>query len=167
MKIEKLENTMQGRGSNFISVEMRALENNKKHTARLRTGEKVDLVELTRKNMQYLYQDAGEAHFMDMETFEQVSATSHILGNYQYYIAEGEELEVKLSAESEVVMADTPKHTTITIDRIDEASADRVAAQKLNAQASNGRVVSGVAAFVTPGTAVVIDVETEAYVSRA
>eukprot|EP00466_Bigelowiella_natans_P021184 jgi/Bigna1/82640/fgenesh1_pg.95_\ len=168
-KVEKIETTMQGRGSNFYVVDMRAISNNKKHSARLRSGEKVELVELKRLDMQYLYEDDNEVYFMDPDSFEQIAAPADILGNYRYYVSAGEELEVRATEDGlSLVWAEIPTFADVEVQSVTgSAAAGRATAEKLTATTVNGRVITGCAKFVEAGTKIQIKVETEEYVGKA
>eukprot|EP00472_Partenskyella_glossopodia_P012443 CAMPEP_0197530052 /NCGR_PEP_ID=MMETSP1318-20131121/30467_1 /TAXON_ID=552666 /ORGANISM="Partenskyella glossopodia, Strain RCC365" /LENGTH=157 /DNA_ID=CAMNT_0043085721 /DNA_START=302 /DNA_END=775 /DNA_ORIENTATION=- len=156
---------MQGRGSNFISAELRVLSNNKKQNIRLRVGEKIELVELSRKLLQYLYHDEKEAHFMDPESFDQSSCSVEVLGNYQYYIQPGEELEVRITeGGDDIVSADTPTFAVTTIESMSKSPGRDPG--KLAGIAENGREIKGIAKHVEAGTKIEIKVENEEYVTR-
>ncbi|GAB5355777.1 hypothetical protein AAMO2058_000234500 [Amorphochlora amoebiformis] len=167
MKVHKLETTMQGRGSNFFQLDLRSVKNNKKHTARLRANEKVELIELERAHRQYLYQEGDYTHFMDPSSFEIDTAPSDILGNYKYYITEGEELEVRTTETSgDLVFAITPTFAEVKLKSVNADIASNTNLTKHTGIAENGRTIYSVAKHVQTGDVVQIRVETEEYTGK-
>jgi len=64
---------------------------------RFRADEGVEEVELERRPMQVLYRDEEATHFMDSETFEQVSIPNQRLGPAAAYLTEGSTVPVEFS----------------------------------------------------------------------
>ncbi len=163
VKIDKMTKTMQGRGSNFLSVELRDVNTGKKGSARLRTDEKVELVDLTKSKWQFLYEDAGVAYFMEPTLFEQVDAPASILGNYQYYVAPGEEVNLYQSEKGALVMSDCP---LVAVTTIESMGGDRGETRTRYATAVNGRTITKVANHVQAGQKIEVSVDSEEYLRR-
>jgi elongation factor P len=62
-----------GKGGAFIRTKMKNMITNLTKEETFRSGEKFEIPNLEYKNMQYLYEQDGLYHFMDQETYEQVS----------------------------------------------------------------------------------------------
>ena len=58
-----------------------------------RAGEKVELVDFEEKHMQFLYKD-DRYHFMDLETYEQISLSADEVGDARDYLKENTEVEI-------------------------------------------------------------------------
>ena len=81
------------------------------------TGEKMETAHIDYKQMQFLYLDQNDFHFMDQSTFEQISLSEEKLGDGAKYLKEGfvvtisfygnEALDVNLPAVVELKVTDT------------------------------------------------------------
>src|SRR5262249_31118287 len=57
----------------FIALKIRNVLNGSTIDKRLRSGEEVEVIELDRREMEYLYSESGGHVFMDQENFEQLT----------------------------------------------------------------------------------------------
>lgn len=62
-----------GKGGAFIRTKMKNMITNLTKEETFRSGEKFEIPNLEYKSMQYLYEQDGLYHFMDQESYEQVS----------------------------------------------------------------------------------------------
>src|SRR2546429_9618199 len=69
-----------GKGGAFVRTKLKHMRLGKGIDNTFRAGEKDDLVEYDEKNMQFLYKD-DPYHFMDTETYEQVSLSADEAGD--------------------------------------------------------------------------------------
>src|SRR5438046_9837456 len=76
-----------------------------------RSGEKVELVDSEEKHMQFLYKDDGY-HFMDTETYEQVSLSPDEVGDARDWLKENTEVHV-LYIEGPPVTVELPNFVDI------------------------------------------------------
>ncbi len=91
-----------GKGGAFVRTKLKHMRLGKVIDNTFRAGEKVDLVEYDEKHMQFLYKD-DRYHFMDTETYEQVSLSADEVGDET-----GAVLQVPLFLnEGDVVKVDT------------------------------------------------------------
>jgi elongation factor P len=58
-----------------------------------RAGEKVELVDFEEKRMQYLYKD-DRYHFMDLDTYDQISLSAEEVGDARDFLKENTEVEI-------------------------------------------------------------------------
>jgi len=81
------------------------------------TGEKIDLARIDYKQMQFLYSDQNDFHFMDQATYEQIALPREKIGEGAKYLKEGfvvnisfygsEALDVNLPAAVELKVTET------------------------------------------------------------
>jgi len=77
-----------GKMQSFIELKMKDVRFG--HFAeRLRHTEKLDDVELTKRQMDYIYSDNAACYFMDPETFEQVGVPKDAVGKVEKFLKEG------------------------------------------------------------------------------
>src|SRR5437899_7378375 len=69
-----------GKGGAFVRTKLKHMKLGKVIDNTFRSGEKVELVDFEDKHMQFLYRD-DRYHFMDTETYEQVSLSAVEVGD--------------------------------------------------------------------------------------
>jgi len=72
-RIVEFQHVKPGKGGAFVRTKLKALGSGAVVDRTFRAGEKFSRVHTEVKNVQYLYDDGGEVHFMDSETYEQFS----------------------------------------------------------------------------------------------
>ena len=70
-RIVEFQHVKPGKGGAFVRTKLKALEAGSVVDRTFRAGEKFARVHTEVKNVQFLYDDGSEAHFMDEETYEQ------------------------------------------------------------------------------------------------
>jgi elongation factor P len=73
-------------------LKMRNLNSGNIVTHTLKSGLKLEEIEVTNMEVQYLYRDDNGIYFMDVETFETVSIPAVIVGDYVNYLKEGDKV---------------------------------------------------------------------------
>lgn len=77
-------------------------------------GEKVDKPDLEEKNMEYLYHDGDHYHFMDQETFEQLTIEEKLIEDAIMLMREKEKVIVQLY-NGNPISVDLPKFVELEI----------------------------------------------------
>src|SRR5436309_14389643 len=70
-RIVEFQHVKPGKGGAFVRTKLKNLDSGSVVEKTFRAGEKFTRVHTEVKNVQFLYDDGSEAHFMDEETFEQ------------------------------------------------------------------------------------------------
>ncbi len=133
---------------------------------RFRADEPVEDVQLEKRPMQVLYRDQDATHFMDSETYEQVSIENQRLGPAAAYLAEGSTVQVEFSAGRAVgvVFPDV-----VEVQVVETAPPTRSVGNEnvwKEARLDNGLVIQ-VPPFIAPGEWIRVEVATSTYVERA
>ena len=84
-----------GKGGAFVRTKLKHMRLGKVIDNTFRAGEKVELVDFDEKHMQFLYRD-DRYHFMDLETYEQISLSADEVGDARDYLKENMEVDVLL-----------------------------------------------------------------------
>src|SRR5919109_2663028 len=82
-----------GKGGAFVRTKLKHMKQGKVIDNTFRSGEKVDLVDFEERHMQFLYRDE-RYHFMDTETYEQVSPSEDEVGDARLYLRENTEVDM-------------------------------------------------------------------------
>ena len=85
-----------GKGQAFNRVKIRNLITGRVVEKTFKSGESVELADVVDTDMQYLYNDGEEWHFMDPETFEQISAEESVIGDEKKWLKEQDIVTVTL-----------------------------------------------------------------------
>lgn len=133
---------------------------------RFRADEAVEDVQVERRTMQVLYRDGEATHFMDTETYDQVSIENARLGPAVAYLTEGATVPVEFSdgAPVGVVFPDV-----VEVQVVDTAPPTRgIGTENVwkEARLENGLTIL-VPPFIAPGEWIRVDVEAGTYVERA
>ena len=70
-RIVEFQHVKPGKGGAFVRTKLKGLDSGAVVDETFRAGEKFARVHTQVRNVQFLYDDGGEAHFMDEESFEQ------------------------------------------------------------------------------------------------
>jgi len=130
-----------------------------------RGGERVPLVHLERKTMQYLYTTGDEYIVMDKTTFEQLSLPRALLGDAVRFLTENMDVTVVFHDETPIgVELPTAVDLRVT-ETAPGFRGDTVSGGSKPATLETGAVVQ-VPLFVTAGEVVRIDTRTGTYLER-
>src|SRR5512134_441170 len=70
-RIVEFQHVKPGKGGAFVRTKLKSLDSGAVVDKTFRAGEKFPRVHTEVKNVQFLYDDGSEAHFMDEQTYEQ------------------------------------------------------------------------------------------------
>jgi elongation factor P len=155
-----------GKGTPTTQIDMRRLSDGVKVTDRYKTTEQVERAFVEDKPFDFLYSDGGGAHFMNAETYDQITVPDDVIGDQAQWLQEG--MKVTLSMFNEMPVAiQLPPRVTLEITETEPAMKGQTASSSYKpAKLSNGARVM-VPPHIAPGTRVVIQTEDGSYVERA
>src|SRR4029077_7538925 len=81
---------------------------------RFGSTDKIDLVDIERKQLEFSYQDHNGYHFMDPETYDTVTLQENLIGDTKEYLTENLAVQV-LYAESKPVQIELPASVSLKI----------------------------------------------------
>src|SRR4029453_1356266 len=116
-QIVDFQHVKPGKGGAFVRTKLKHMKLGKVIDNTFRSGEKVELVEYEEKHMQYLYRD-DRYHFMDTETYEQLSMSAEGVGEARDYLKENIEVDV-LYIDGSPAAVEVPNFVELTITRTD------------------------------------------------
>src|SRR5205807_6996730 len=70
-----------GKGTPTTQIDMRRISDGVKVAQRFKTTEQVERAYVEDRDYQYLYQDSDGFHFMNTETYDQVTLPADVIGN--------------------------------------------------------------------------------------
>lgn len=156
-----------GKGSAFVRTKLKNLQSGKTVEHTFKVGEKIEVVDLNRVNMQYLYKDTAQYYFMDNNNYEQVSIPTELVAEKGQYLKEGQDVIV-LMHEANPLSLDIPKKLTFKVTESMSGVKGDTASGRVTKEATlETGVKIQVPLFVKEGDLVVINTDTGEYVERA
>src|SRR5881397_1521139 len=153
-----------GKGGAFVRTKLKHMRQGRVIDNTFRSGEKVELVDFEDKHMQFLYKD-DRFHFMDMETYDQVSLSEDEVGDAALYLKDNTEVEV-LYIDGSPATIDLPNFIELAVARTDPGvRGDTAQGGTKPATLETGAVVQ-VPLFLNEGDVVKVDTRTGEYLGR-
>ena len=162
----KVDHVKPGKGGAFAQVELRNLRNGSKLNERFRSADKIERVRLEQKDQQFLFEDDGMLHFMDAETFEQISLPAEILGERRPFLQDGMTITVEFH-DNEALNATLPQKVTCRVAETEPVVKGQTAANSFKPAVLDNGVKVQVPPFVGPDEDIVVNTETMEYAERA
>ena len=163
-----LENEMvkPGKGQAFNRVKMRNLKTGRVIERTFKSGDKVEGADVTDVEMQYLYCDGENWHFMDQASFEQYTAGKEIMEEAARWL-KGEETCVVTLWNGQPLVVTPPNFVILEITETDPGvRGDTSGGGGKPATLETGAVVR-VPLFVGTGEKIKVDTRSGEYVARA
>jgi len=163
--VTEFQHVKPGKGGAFVRVKMKNLVTGRMLDRTLRSGEKIEIVRMEARPMQFLYQDGDHFVFMDQETYEQISVPSVVVGDFSLYIKEGEMVKINFNEETPVTI-EIPFFLNLKIVQCEPGvKGDTVSNVTKPAKLETGAVVQ-VPLFVEEGETIRVDTRTSEYIER-
>jgi elongation factor P len=166
-KIIEFQHVKPGKGGAFVRTKLRRASDGAVIDRTFRAGEKFRPVRTEVRKMQFLYSDGNDAHFMDTESYEQLTIPQSTLAEPLRWMRESDELDV-LYIDDEPADVQLPSAIDLKVTetepglRGDTASGGGTKPATLETGAK-----IQVPLFVEIGDAVRVDTRSGEYVSRA
>lgn len=156
-----------GKGSAVVRTRLKSLKTGRVLDFTFKSGETAEEISVDTREMQYLYKTGEEYFFMNQVSFEQISLTGEMIGDFRKFIKEGDIVQVLLH-EGDPLGIRYPKKVKLKVSEADEATRGNTitgGAKKMVTLETGVSVT--VPLFIKKGDTIVIDTETGEYVERA
>ncbi len=155
-----------GNWRGMVQCKLRNIKTGNQLEHRFRSEDRVEKATLDTHQMQYLYSDGSGHHFMNTETYDQISLSDEALGDSLGYMLPETVITVDFY-ESEPIAVELPNTVVLQVVETEPAMKGATAAGGSKpAKLETGLIVQ-VPQFVESGTKVVVDTRSGDYVSRA
>ncbi len=153
-----------GKGGAFVRTKLKHMKQGRVIDNTFRAGEKVELVDFDEKRMQYLYRDE-RYHFMDLETYDQISLSADEVGDARDFLKDNTEIEI-LFIDGSPVTVELPNFMELQIVKTDPGvRGDTASGGSKPATLETGAVIQ-VPLFLNEGDVVKVDTRSSEYLSR-
>jgi len=164
--ITNFEHRTPGNLRAFIQIKIKDVIQGKTIERRLGSSDEVDVVDLDRREMEYLYSDNTGATFMDKENYDQVVISPDVLGDALLFLRPNAELNV-LFYDGNAISLELPPSVDLTVkDCPPEVKGATVTNQTKDATMETGLMIR-VPAFIKVGETLKISTSERSYQSRA
>src|SRR4029453_8426100 len=155
-----------GKGTPTTQVDMRRISHGVKGAQRFKTTEQVERAYVEDREYQYLYQDSDGFHFMNTETYDQVTLPADTIGNQAAYLQP--EMKVRLSVHEGVpVSIELPQKAVLEVVETEPSVKGQTAASSYKPAVLSNGMGHMVPPLVGPGTKIVVMTADGSYVERA
>ena len=160
------QNIHPGKGTPVTQLDLRRISDGVKISERYRTTEQVERAFVEAREHSFLYEDGEGYHFMNPETYEQVTVTKDVIGDQAAYLQEG--MACMLSLHEGVPIAiELPQRVTLEIVETEPTVKWQTASSSYKPAVLSNGARTMVPPHVGTGTRVVIMTEDGSYVERA
>ena len=160
------ENIHPGKGTPVTQLDMRRISDGVKVSERYRTTEQVERATVEEREHQFLYTDADGSHFMNSETYDQVTVPDDVVGDGVAYLHP--EMKVMLSMhEGTAIAIVLPQKVTLEVVETEPTTKGQTASSSYKPAVLSNGVRTAVPPFIGVGTRVVVMTADGAYVERA
>ena len=166
-KVLEFQHVKPGKGGAFVRTRLRRAADGAVIDRTFRAGEKFRAVHTESRRMQFLYSDGTDAHFMDSQSFEQMTLPEDGVAKALRWIKPSEEVDV-LYIDDRPADVNVPSAVELEVTQTDPGVKGDTASGGGTKPATleTGAVVQ-VPLFIDAGERVRVDTRSGEYVSRA
>jgi elongation factor P len=165
-RIVEFQHVKPGKGGAFVRTKLKALDTGAVVDKTFRAGEKFARVHTEVKNVQYMYDDGTEAHFMDEASFEQFGLPHSEVADALAYLVPSSSVQM-LTVDGRPAGLQLPASVELKVAQTEPAvRGDTVTNVTKPATLETGAVVQ-VPLFVGSGERIKVDPREGRYISRA
>ncbi len=162
--VTKAEFMSPGKGSPVMRVKFKNVQTGSAGEYTYKTSEQVEVADISKKEMQFLYRDGGELVFMDPKSYDQVSIPVGLVEKVGYLIPNLKCWIVWYKEKA--IGVNLPSHVTLkVVESPNDVAGNRVNAPKKTVKLETG-VEAQVPLFIKVGESITLDTETDSYLSR-
>ena len=155
-----------GKGSAFVRTRLKNVKTGSTVERTFRAGEKLERATVDTRDMQMLYNDDSGFHFMDQESFENVTIQRELIGDPADFLKDGMQVSVQFY-DGNPIGVELAAHVELKVEETDPGfKGDTAQGTTKPAKLETGATVN-VPLFVNPGDVIRIDTRDRRYIGRA
>ncbi|HSX27657.1 MAG TPA: elongation factor P [Patescibacteria group bacterium] len=154
-----------GRGGSIVNVKIKSLIDGRVLDKTFKGNETISPADVTKQNVQYLYNDGKTYFLMNDETFEQFEVQVDLVGDSAGYLKEGDKVILQFF-DGHPINVELPKNVPLQVTYTENAvKGDTSSAITKNADLETGITIK-VPAFIKTGDIISVDTLTGNYRER-
>ena len=165
-QVVEFQHVKPGKGAAFVRTKLKSLTNGRVVDNTFPAGHTIDIIRVERRKFQYLYNDDMGYHFMNNETYEQISLDPQLLENPQF-LQENMNVDVIYNANDDTPLTmEMPQHIEAEITYTEPGIKGDTANNSLKPATIDSGAEVRVPLFVNIGDKIKIDTRTGEYLNR-
>jgi len=154
-----------GKGGAFVRTKLKNVKTGLVVDKTFRAGEKMEQAIIDRKTMQYLYGDSNGYHFMNKETYEQISLSKDQINDIADLLKEGNDVDISF-CKGDIIGVELPNFMNLkVIETMPGAKGNTVYGALKSATLETGVIIQ-VPLFIKEGDTIKIDTRENKYIER-
>ncbi|KFF15125.1 MULTISPECIES: elongation factor P [Flavobacterium] len=165
-KIVEFLHVKPGKGPAFVRTKLRSLTTGRVLDNTFSAGHKIDDVRVETHNYQFLYAEGDEFHFMNTESFEQISLNKNIL-DAPGLLKEGTSVMVQVNTETDLPLSvDMPSSVILEVTYAEPGVKGNTATNATKSATVETGATVNVPLFINEGDKIKIDTASGSYMER-
>ena len=165
-KIIEFLHVKPGKGPAFVRTKLKSLTNGKVLDNTFSAGHKIDEVRVETHTFQYLYAEGDQFHFMNNESFEQITLDKKVL-DAPDLLKEGTNVMIQINAETEAPLSvDMPASIVLEVTYAEPGVKGNTATNATKPATVETGASINVPLFINEGDKIKIDTASGSYMER-
>ena len=165
--IVSFQHVKPGKGGAFVRTKLKSLTSGKIIDHTFNAGMRIEEVRVERRSHQFLYADELGYHFMNSQTYEQITLSPHQLEDADLLKEGQEEIELLFHAEKETVLScSLPNTLILKVKHAEPGLRGDTATNALKPVTLETGATLHVPLFIEEGTQIKIDVKNRKYAGK-
>ena len=155
-----------GKGPAFVRTKLRSVTNGRVLENTFSAGHKIDVVRVETHTYQYLYAEGDDFHFMNTETFEQITLNKNVLDKPEL-LKEGTNVMVQINTETDLPLSvDMPASIILEVTYTEPGLKGNTATNATKPATVETGASINVPLFINEGDKIKIDTASGSYMER-
>jgi elongation factor P len=150
----------------FVQASIRSIKTGKSSDVRFSSTEKIEVVPMMTRKMEFSYKDGEDYVFSDPETYETVNLTPELVGDAKNYLVENSQVTMTF-VEEKAVSIELPSSVVLKVTDAPEGIRGDSANNVQKAVTMETGIVVQAPLFIKTGEKLKIDTRTGKYMERA
>ena len=165
-KIIEFLHVKPGKGPAFVRTKLRSLTNGKVLDNTFSAGHKIEEVRVETQNFQYLYAEGDQFHFMNTDSYEQITLDKKVL-DAPDLLKEGTVVMVQINTETELPLSvDMPASIVLEVTYAEPGVKGNTATNATKSATVETGASVNVPLFINEGDKIKIDTASGSYMER-
>src|SRR5580704_5481379 len=150
----------------FVQASIRSIKTGKSSDVRFSSTEKIEVIPMMTRKMEFSYKDGEDYVFSDPETYETVNLTPELVGDAKNYLVENSQVTMTF-VEDKAVSIELPSSVVLTVTDAPEGIRGDSANNVQKTVTMETGIVVQAPLFIKTGERLKIDTRTGKYMERA
>jgi elongation factor P len=165
-RIMTINHITPGNWRGMVQTKLRNIKTGGQTENRFRSEDRVERVILDQVEMEFLYREGNDFHFMNTETYDQITLPEELVEDVEGFLTPNMKVEVEFY-ESTPLNVTLPKTVELRVVETEPGNRTAAVTNTLKPAKTDTGLVIQVPHFVNEGDLITINTETREYLSRS